>query len=187
MGEILKTDEEILRAFKQPDTQIKAYEWLLDGYQKRIYWHVRRIVISHDDADDVSQNTLIKIWEHLHEFKGESKLYTWIFRIATNEAIAFLNKKKNHLSLDDAAESLGKYLTPEGYFNGDEAALKLQQAILQLPEKQRLVFNMKYFENIKYEDMSEILNTSVGALKASYHHATQKIEQQLKNIKPLSI
>lgn len=171
------SDDDILRAFGDAKTKSKAFEWLLDKYHQRTYWHIRRMVIDHDDADDVCQNTLIKIWEHLDSFKAESKLYTWIFRIASNEALAFLNKKKNNLRIDDASPALLAHLTTGSYFNGNAAELKLQQAILQLPDKQRLVFNMKYFDNMKYEDMSEVLETSVGALKASYHHATKKIEE----------
>lgn len=177
-------DSEILQAFANPNTKNKAFEWLLNKYHKKTYWHVRRMVISHDDANDVSQNTMIKIWENLSGFKQESKLYTWIYRIATNEALAFLNKRKNQQSIDDTSPELLNHLTTSSYFNGNEAELKLQQAILKLPEKQRLVFNMKYFENITYEEMSEIMDTSVGALKASFHHASKKIEQSLVNVKP---
>lgn len=175
-------DKDILSAFGNSKTKSKAFEWLLDKYHQRTYWHIRRMVIDHDDADDVCQNTMIKIWEHLDSFKAESKLYTWIFRIASNEAIAFLNKKKQHLSIEGASPALLAHLTTESYFNGNAAELKLQQAILQLPDKQRLVFNMKYFDQLKYEEMSEILETSVGALKASYHHATKKIEEFLLRV-----
>lgn len=173
------TDEEILKAFGNSATRHKAFEWLLDKYQKKTYWHIRRIVISHDDADDVCQNTLIKVWQHLDEFRADSKLYTWIFRIATNEALTFLNKKKNNQSLEDTPPELFEHLTNSQYFDGNRGELKLQEAILKLPEKQRLVFNMKYFDQVKYEEMSEILGTSVGALKASYHHAVKKIEDLL--------
>ncbi len=172
-------DNDILHAFGNAKTKSKAFEWLLDKYHQRTYWHIRRMVIDHDDADDVCQNTMIKIWEHLGSFKAESKLYTWIFRIASNEALAFLNKKKNNLSLEDTSPALLEHLTTGSYFNGNAAELKLQQAILQLPDKQRLVFNMKYFDSMKYEEMSEILETSTGALKASYHHAVKKIEEFL--------
>lgn len=173
------SDQHILDAFSKAHSKARAFEWLLDKYQKRIYWHVRRMVISHDDADDVCQNTLIKIWENLHTFKGESKLYTWIFRIATNESLNFLNKKKQNISIEETSPELLTHLTSGHYFNGDAATRKLQEAILQLPEKQRLVFNMKYFDNVKYEEMSDILDTSVGALKASYHFAVKKIEDIL--------
>jgi len=174
---MVKTDEEILILFKSTNKSELAFGMLLDKYHQKLYWHIRRIVISHDDADDISQNTWIKIWENLNSFKGESKLYTWIYRIATNEAYTFLNKKKMHVDIDHPSMELAEKLTAANYFNGNTAELKLQQAILTLPEKQRIVFNMKYYENIKYEEMSEILETSVGALKASYHHAVKKIEE----------
>lgn len=171
------TDELILSAFGIEHTRQKAFGWLLDKYQKKTYWHVRRIVVSHDDAADVCQNTFIKVWENLHNFRSDSKLYTWLFRIATNESLTFLNKRKNNQSLDDTSPELLQHLTQGSHFNGNQAELKLQQAVLTLPEKQRLVFNMKYFDNMKYEEMSEVLGTSVGALKASYHHAVKKIEE----------
>jgi RNA polymerase sigma-70 factor (ECF subfamily) len=173
------TDEEILRAFAQHTSKHMAFEWLLNTYQQKTYWHIRRIVINHDDADDVLQNTMIKVWENLHQFKGNAKLYTWIYRIATNEALNFLNKQKHHQNIEETSPELLNHLTTAGYFNGNSAELKLQQAIINLPEKQRLVFNLKYFDNMKYEEMSEVLETSVGALKASYHHAVKKIEEYL--------
>jgi RNA polymerase sigma factor (sigma-70 family) len=174
-------DEQILQKFAHEHTREAAFSLLLKKYTSRVYAHVRRIVINHDDADDVVQNTFINVWLHLSGFRNDSKLYTWIYRIATNEAIKFLNKKKTRwmLPLLDVESSLSKSLVTDPYFNGDAALLKLQQAILTLPEKQRLVFNMKYFENMKYEDMSEVLGTSVGALKASYHHAVKKLEKYL--------
>lgn len=173
------SDVQILQAFAQKATQHKAFEWLLNAYQQKTYWHIRRMVINHDDADDVLQNTMIKVWENLHQFKGEAKLYTWIYRIATNEALNHLNKQKQHQNIEETSAELMNHLTTTGYFNGNSAELKLQQAILTLPEKQRLVFNLKYFDNMKYEEMSEVLDTSVGALKASYHHAVKKIEEYL--------
>lgn len=176
------TDEAILSAFREEHTREKAFGWLLDKYHKRTYWHIRRLVINHDDADDVCQNTLIKVWENLHAFRADSKLYTWMFRIATNESLAFLNRQKKNVSLEDTDPVLAGYLTQESYFNGNAAELRLQQAILTLPEKQRIVFNLKYFDNMKYEEMSEVLDTSVGALKASYHHAVKKIEQFITRI-----
>lgn len=173
------TDEDILQAFAQQANKHKAFEWLLNAYQQKTYWHIRRMVINHDDADDVLQNTMIKVWENLHQFKGNAKLYTWIYRIATNEALNFLNKHKQHQNIEETSPELLSHLTTTGYFNGNSAELKLQQAIINLPEKQRLVFNLKYFDNMKYEEMSEVLETSVGALKASYHHAVKKIEEYL--------
>ncbi len=156
-----------------------GFNLLVRKYQKQIYWHVRRIVIDHDDSDDVVQNTFIKIWKNIYKFREESKLFTWIYRIATNEALNFLKRKRQKLfiPLVNVEERLSNSLSDDIYFNGDEIQLKLQKAILQLPEKQRLVFNMKYYDEIKYKDMSEILNTSVGALKASYHIAVKKIEK----------
>jgi RNA polymerase sigma-70 factor (ECF subfamily) len=176
-------DTELLAAFGDERTKAKAFECILDKYHKKVYWLVRRIVISHDDADDVSQNTFVKIWTQLDSYRGESKLYTWIFRIATNEALLFIRKRRPQLSLQDEeadASYLASKLTADSYFDGNKLELKLQQAILTLPDKQRLVFNMKYYENLKYEEMSQVLNTSVGALKASYHHAVKKIETFMK-------
>ena len=140
-------------------------------------------MINHDDADDVLQNTFIKVWENLNKFREDSKLYTWIYRIATNEALQFIQKKKQHfnITLDDVSYELSSHLTADNYFDGNNIALKLQQAILTLPNKQRIVFNMKYYENMKYEDMKDVLETSVGALKASYFHAVKKIEDYMKN------
>lgn len=149
-------------------------------YNKRLYWHVRKIVICHDDANDVIQNTFIKVWKALPNFRGDSQLYTWLYRIATNEALSFLKKKKKHLfqSTDSVNFQLESKIDGS-YFTGTEIEKKLQKAILTLPTKQRLVFNMKYFDELKYNEISEILGTSVGALKASYHHAKQKIEKYL--------
>lgn len=172
-------DQELIAAFGIPATKNKAFECLLDKYQKRVYWHVRRIVIDHDDADDVTQNTFIKVWTQLESYRGESKLYTWLYRVATNEALHLLNRKKSdrNIPLDDESNAdLINTLQSGSYFNGNALELKLQTAILSLPDKQRTVFNLKYYENMKYEEMSEVLQTSVGALKASYHHAVKKIE-----------
>ncbi len=175
-------DHDLVTAFKQESTKESAFREILQKYQKKLYWHIRRIVINHDDADDVVQNTFIKVWENLHNFKENSQLYTWLFRIATNESLLFLNKKKagRNVSIDNVDYDLASTLKADNYFNGDKAELKLQTAILTLPEKQRLVFNMKYYENMKYEEMEQVLRTSVGALKASYHHAVKKIEAFLK-------
>ena len=150
-------------------------------YQEKLYWHIRKIVIRHDDADDVLQNTFIKVWKSLDKFREASKLYTWLYRIATNESLTFLKQQKTKylLPLEDHENSLKNSLMSDVYFNGDEIQLKLQKAILTLPEKQRIVFNMKYFDEMKYDDMAEILKTSVGALKASFHHAVKKIEKYL--------
>ncbi len=143
-----------------------------------MYNHIRNIVLNHDDADDVLQNTFIKVFRYLKDFKGDSKLFSWMYRIATNEALTFLNQKakKNNLSSQELQEKTIENLQADTYFEGDEIQLKLQKAIALLPEKQQLIFKMKYFEDLKYEEISEILGTSVGGLKASYHHATKKIE-----------
>ena len=161
-----------------PKTQNQAFQKLLMQYQKPLYNHIRTIVISHDDADDVLQNTFIKVFQYLKTFKGESKLFSWMYRIATNEALTFLKQKGrlNNISSETIQNKAIENLKSDVYFDGDEIQIKLQKGILQLPEKQQLVFKMKYFQELKYEEISEILGTSVGALKASYHHAIKKIE-----------
>jgi len=174
-------DQSILNDFAQAGTRDLALSQLISKYQKRLYWHIRKIVISHDDTDDVLQNTFIKIWKGLENFKADSALYTWIYRIATNEALSFLREKsKRHTtSLHPIEYQLAHSLESDRYFSGDAIQLKLQKAILSLPEKQRLVFNMRYYDETPYEQMSEILETSVGALKASYHIAAKKVEELL--------
>jgi RNA polymerase sigma-70 factor, ECF subfamily len=176
-------DRDIIHEFKNPDNKERAFNHLVATYQERLYWHIRKIVIVHDDADDVLQNTMIKVWKSLANFRAESGLYTWLYRIATNEALSFLKqkKKKAFATWMDVEAQMSENLEADPWFNGDEIQLKLQQAILKLPEKQRIVFNMKYFDQVKYEKMSEILGTSVGALKASYHHAVKKIETMLED------
>ncbi|ERJ60787.1 RNA polymerase sigma factor [Sphingobacterium paucimobilis] len=177
-------DAQIIAMFADERTREAAFSHLLKKYQQKIYWHVRRMVIDHDDADDVTQDIFIKIWRNLEKFREDSQLYTWLYRIATNECITFLNKKKQkqNVSLDDDNSSyLSETLADTTYFNGDKAQMKLQQALLTLPEKQRLVFNMKYFEDLKYDEISDILGTSVGALKASYHLAVKKVENFFNN------
>jgi RNA polymerase sigma factor (sigma-70 family) len=174
-------DAEILRKFQDEKTRNEAFNLLLKKYQQKLYWHIRRMVIDHDDADDLIQDTFVKVWKNLPGFRSDAQLYTWMYRIATNECITFLNKKKqkNNIPLDDVSYELADTLADSSYFNGDQAQMKLQQAILTLPEKQRLVFNMKYYDDMKYEEMSEVLGTSVGALKASFHLAVKKIESFL--------
>ncbi len=164
-----------------PKTQNVAFQKLLSDYQRPLYHHIRNIVLNHDDADDVLQNTFIKVFRYLKDFKGESKLYSWMYRIATNEAITFINQKakRNGMTSEALQSTIVGNLKADSYFDGNEIQLKLQKAIVLLPEKQQLVFKMKYFEEIKYEDLSEILGTSVGALKASYHHAVKKIEKYM--------
>lgn len=176
-------DSEILQKFGVEKTRNEAFNLLLTKYQQRIYWHIRRLVIDHDDSDDLVQETFVKVWKNLGNFRNDSQLYTWIYRIATNESITFLNKKKlkNNISLDDVGSELAESLTAASYFDGDKIQKKLQQAILALPEKQRIIFNMKYFDDMKYDEISEVLGTSVGALKASFHIAVKKIESILLN------
>lgn len=175
-------EETLVKELKEEATQAKAFELLVDTYKQRLYWHIRRIVLDHDDTDDVLQNTFIKVYRNIESFKGESKLYSWMYRIATNEALQFLKAKSRKLgvSASDMQEQLANKLKADVYFDGDEIQLRLQQALARLPEKQKLVFNMKYFDGLKYEEISGILDTSVGALKASYHLAVKKIESFLK-------
>ena len=174
-------DTEILAKFQDEKTRNEAFNLLLKKYQQKIYWHVRRMVIDHDDADDLVQDVFIKVWKNLQGFRADAQLYTWMYRIATNECITFLNKKKqkNNIPLDDVSYELAETLADSTYFDGDKAQMKLQQALLTLPDKQKLVFNMKYYDDMKYEEMSEVLGTSVGALKASFHLAVKKIEAYL--------
>jgi len=171
-------DGEILSKFQNDSTRNEAFNSLLKKYQQKVYWHVRRMVIDHNDADDLVQNVFIKVWKALPGFRQDAGLYRWLYRVATNECITFLNKKKqrNNVAIDEVDTALSGSFTAASYFDGDKAALKLQQAILTLPDKQRPVFNMKYYDNLKYDKMSEILGTSPGALKASYHLAVKKIE-----------
>ncbi|MGS2741179.1 RNA polymerase sigma factor [Sinomicrobium sp. M5D2P17] len=175
------SDSTLVRQLKDNDTREQAFRELVSLYKERLYWHIRRTVIDHDDTDDILQNTFIKIYRNIDKFKEESSLFSWMYRIAINESITFLNAKAKRKGIDNAElqESLVANLKADTYFSGDEIQLKLQQAIAQLPEKQKLVFNMKYFERVTYEEMSGILGTSVGALKASYHYAVKKIEQFL--------
>jgi len=179
----LKTSENLLiKRLQDKKTSSEAFKELVSLYKERLYWHIRNMVKDHEDAHDVLQNTFIKIFKNIHNFKGESKLFSWMYRIATNEAISFLNKraKRNHITSEDLQQQLISNLESDVYFEGDEIQLKLQQAIASLPAKQQQVFNMKYFQELKYREMSEILETSEGALKASYHHAVKKIEEYLK-------
>lgn len=177
------SDKELLELFRHSDNKHYAFNLLVKKYQEKLYWHIRKIVVKHEDTDDILQNTFIKVWDNLHKFRGDSGLYTWLYRIATNEALSFLKKKKRKffLSLTDVESQLSNTLEAGEEFNGTEIQKKLQKALLTLPEKQRLVFIMKYFDDMKYEEMAEILNTSVGALKASYHHAVKKIENYLSD------
>lgn len=171
-------DKELLEKFLNPDSRNYAYNLLVRKYQQKIYWHIRKMVIDHDDANDVTQDVFIKVWKSLENFRNDSQLFTWIYRIATNECLNFLAKKRRRffLPIHDVENELASKLESSDMISGDEIQMKLQKAILKLPEKQRLVFNMKYYDELTYEQMSEVLGTSVGALKASYHLATKKIE-----------
>lgn len=177
----MQNEAKLLSLLKLDNSKELAFKTLVKRYKEKLYWHIRKIVISHDDADDVLQNTFIKIFRNIDKFKGDSKLYTWMYRIATNESISFLNSKakRNQVSNETLNENALNSLVADVYFEGDEIQLKLQKAISQLPRIQQLVFNMRYFDNIKYKDMSEILETSEGALKASYHIAVKKIKTYL--------
>jgi RNA polymerase sigma-70 factor (ECF subfamily) len=176
-------EEQLLAGLKDESTKKDAFRMLVTNYKQRLYWHIRKIVLNHDDADDILQNTFVKIWRNIDTFRSESGLYTWLYRIATNESLTFLNQKKKKMF--GTGEQINDYLVEniqtDSYFNGDDIQRKLQEAIALLPEKQRLVFNMRYFDNIKYQDMEEILDTSAGALKASFHHAVKKIKEYLKS------
>ena len=173
------TEEELVQQLNQPNRRAGAFSVIVRTYQERLYWHIRKMVLSHEDANDVLQNTFMKAWNGLDGFRGESQVSTWLYRIATNETLTFLTNKRmrNQNSIDDVDEVLLQNLKADNYFNGNEIQMKLQKAILTLPEKQRLVFNMKYFDDITYDQMEAVLGTSVGALKASYHFAVKKIEK----------
>lgn len=180
------TDQEILAQFANPESRNFAFNQLVRKYQQKVYWHIRKMVIDHDDADDLTQETFLKAWQSLEKFRGDAQLFTWLYRIATNDCLNFLAKKRRRFfvsihnvegELLDKLEQLSTHA--EAPMSGDEIQLKLQKALLTLPEKQRLVFNMKYFDDLKYDDIAEITGTSVGALKASYHHAVIKVEKFL--------
>lgn len=174
-------DKDLLLKIRNPETRNYGFNLLVRAYQKRVYSHVRKMVIDHDDADDITQEVFIKIHKAIDGFREDSQLFTWIYRIATNECLTFLNKKKRRffLPIEDVSAQLSSKIDLMPELSGDEIQKKLQKAILTLPDKQRAVFNMKYFEELSYEDMAEITTTSVGALKASYHHAVKKIEEYL--------
>ncbi len=174
-------EEDIINQLQDPDSRREAFGKVVSHYSKQLYWQIRRMVLSHDDANDILQNTFLKAWNNLDYFRGEAKLSTWLYRIAFNECLNFLNKQRaqSTLSIDDDEASTLNQLESDPYFDGDEAELLFQQAIHTLPEKQRLVFNMKYFDEMKYEEISQIMGTSVGALKASFHYAVKKIEDFL--------
>ena len=179
----MQDEKAFIAELLNPKTHNVAFRQLVSQYSRPLYSHIRNIVMDHDDADDVLQNTFLKVFRNLKDFKGESRLFSWMYRIATNEALTFISQKakKWGITNEEVQQKALENLPADDYFEGDALQLKLQQAVAQLPEKQQLVFQMKYFEELKYEDMSEILGTSVGALKASYHHAVKKIEEYIKN------
>ena len=174
----MQVEQEFINSLLNPKTQNQAFQQLLRDYQRPLYNHVRSIVLNHDDADDVLQNVFIKIFQNLKNFKGESKLFSWMYRIATNESLTFLKQKSKNsgISSETLQNKTIDNLEADVFFDGNEIQIKLQKAIALLPEKQQLVFKMKYFQELKYEEISEILGTSVGGLKASYHLAVKKIE-----------
>ena len=174
-------DKDLLELFNSEQHKNYAFNLIVRKYQEKLYWHIRRILLDHDDTDDTLQNTFVKAWSGLESFREDSALYTWLYRIATNEALITLRQKrrKYFIPLVDVEKQLGNKLDDDPFFDGDELQLKLQKALLTLPEKQRIVFNMKYFDEMKYEEIAGIMKTSVGALKASYHHAVKKIEKYI--------
>lgn len=175
-------EKEVLARLSDKTTQREAFECIVAQYSKPLYWQIRRMVYSHEDADDLLQNTFVKAWINVDYFRNEAKISTWLYRIAVNECLTFLNKQRGiqTLSVDDPGTETLRKLEGDTYFSGDNAQLLLQKALLTLPEKQRMVFNLKYYQEMKYEEMSEIFGTTAGALKASYHHAVKKIEKYLK-------
>lgn len=177
--EIPKENESLIERLRRPESCREAFSEVVREYSEPLYWQIRRMVESHDDAADVLQNTFLKAWQNVENFRGEAKLSTWLYKIALNESITFLGRERKRLniSIDDEASHLVNLIEADRWVDGDELALKLRKAVASLPEKQRIVFNMKYYDDMKYERMSEILGTSVGALKASYHLAVKKIEK----------
>ncbi len=180
---ILQDDFQLLQEFKEPATKERAFTAIIKKYQERLYWHIRRMVVDHEDANDVLQNMFIKVWKGLENFREDSQLFTWLYRIATNESLTFLTQKKKRsaISLSDDENGLSNQLKSESGFDANKLEWKLQLGIQKLPEKQRLVFNLRYYDEMPYEEMSRVLETSEGALKASYHHAAKKIEDYILN------
>lgn len=178
-----QTDQELLESFNHPATKEQAFTGIIKKYQEKLYWHIRRLVVSHDDTDDVLQNTFIKVWKGLEKFREDSQLYTWLYRIATNESLTFIKQQKMKISvsLNDDENGLSNQIKADSYFDANKLEWKLQLGIQALPEKQRVVFNLRYYDEMPYVQMSEVLETSEGALKASYHHAAKKIEEFILN------
>ncbi len=180
---VIIQDAELLLQFRNPPTKEKAFTAIIKKYQEKLYWHIRRMVVEHEDANDVLQNVFIRVWKALENFREDSQLYTWLYRIATNECLSFLEQKKKKLavSLSDVESGLSNSIKADKYFDPNKLEWKLQLAMQQLPEKQRVVFNLRYYDEMPYEEMSKVLDTSEGALKASYHHAVKKIEDFILN------
>lgn len=178
-----RSDAELLIQFRDPHTKERAFTSIIKKYQEKLYWHIRRMVVDHDDANDVLQNVFIRVWNGLENFREDSQLYTWLYRIATNECLTFLEnqKKRSAVSLSDVESGLSNKIQADRHFDPNKLEWKLQLAIQQLPEKQKLVFSLRYYDEMPYEEMSRVLETSEGALKASYHHAVKKIEEYIKN------
>lgn len=174
-------DKELLEKLRNQESRNYGFNLLVRAYQQRIYWHIRKMVVDHDDADDLVQEVFVKIWKNISSFREDSSLFTWVYRIATNECLNFLRKKRKRffIPLHDVAGELSQKLESSTEIDGSEVEMKLQKALLTLPDKQRLVFNMKYFDDMKYTQIAEITGSSVGSLKASYHHAVKKIEDYL--------
>lgn len=176
-------EKEFLDSLKNIDTRKHSFSQLVRLSSEPLYWKIRSIVYTHEDSNDILQNVWMKVWTNLDSYRGEAKLSSWLFRIAINESLTFLTREKKQLKMDESEfnDYMINQLESDSYFDGDEASLKLEKAILNLPERQKLVFQMKYFQDMKYSEISEILETSEGALKASYHHAVKKIEEYLEN------
>lgn len=179
---VTQEDKELLALFGNPDTREKGFTLIVRKYQERLYWHIRRLVIDHDDANDVLQNVFIKVWKNLDNFREDAQLYTWLYKIATNECLTFLDslKRKSAISLSDVESGLSNKLQADPNYDASKIEWKLQNAILQLPERQRTVFSLRYYDEMPYEEMSRVLDVSEGSLKASYHHAVKKVEEFLK-------
>jgi RNA polymerase sigma-70 factor (ECF subfamily) len=182
MGSTIQ-DTELLLQFRDPNTKEKAFTAIIKKYQEKLYWHIRRMVVEHEDANDVLQNVFIRVWNGLENFREDSQLYTWLYRIATNECLSYLDqqKRKSSLSFDEMESGLSNKIVADKFFDPNKLEWKLQLAIQQLPEKQRVVFTLRYYDEMPYEEMSRVLDTSEGALKASYHHAVKKIEDYILN------
>ncbi len=176
-------EKQLVKDLQDPKTASAAFDMLMRTYGEQVYWQIRKMVFNHEDANDLLQNCFLKAWNNLHHFRGDAKLSTWLYKIAVNETINFLNKEKQRQGLSEDADDsfILNNIESDEYFDGDELQKQFQKAISTLPDKQRLVFNMRYFDEMKYEDMSEILGTSVGALKASYHHAVKKVTDYLES------